>query len=1214
MARLEVRLLGGYRVDLNGERAYGFETDKARALLAYLMVERNRPHRRETLASLLWPDRPDAVARANLRQTLARLRRALRDAGEPRFLFVTPHGLQFNAASDYLLDVAELEAYGRSPARHAQLLPSALCSDFLAGFAIPDSEAFQAWLLNEQEYCHRLVIDILEEQCSHWEEVGAYEQAAAAGAQMIQVEPWLEEAHRRCMRDLALAGRREEALHRYDLCRGALQAELGAEPGPSTQALYVDIRDGAPVSVVGRDRLACSRHTSEPVARFVAREAECGQLSLHLVSALRGEGRVVLVSGEVGSGKSALLEAFAAAAMAENPDLLVAGVRCYPGGSADPNAPLRRLGEILFGDLDSDSTWWIPDSDQASRLRQVSEDALTALVDCGCDLIHSFLPARSIRRRFEALPARSAGSAKMPDWDEGLKAATWPGGPRSLARPGPASPDNPQDQLICALAALSRKHPLLLLFDDLQWVDESTASFLFRLSKDLVGCPVLALGAYRPTAVAIGQTVPHSSERVRHPLARMINELRLHAGEIVIDLDRADGKALLEALVDMEPNRLGAPFRDALLAHTDGHALFTVETLRNLQEREVLFKDEAGRWVARDDLDWGALPVRVEAAIAERIDRLPAVSHRILSIASVQGDAFSAELVAELAHSAVADVVACLSGSLAREHRLVLPGTVHVVHGVRRSVYRFAHHLFGKYLYDQLDPIQRGQLHRQVAAVLARQVEDDAVEREQLSAQLAWHYECAGMRLEAAQTLYQAGRRAMSLSAFREAIQRFEQGLALLHGEPATPERARLEQQLVLGLLSPQRSLKGWEIAGYQSNLARARQIGAGEMDSRQGLLLVLAEMERLMVQGHYAEALASVDRARAAAQASGDLTLLPILLANAGTIHCLLGQLQTGLPLLESVLAWQTAERCAELRQWNGWDLGVIAMTWSGAAYWLTGYGERGIARCQAAVNAAQERSDPLGLAFALAYSLVLQVLSGGKPAEAEPHVARLRQLALDNGFEWWRVFAEILAGRLMLDRGEISGGIELCGATVAAWQGSGMQMGLPILVALIAGGCLRARQRLPAGQQAARERLLGAGSASLEMVSHLPGLRDGWIAPELNRLRGELLFARDGEAAAPEALGRFRTAVRLAQQHGTLVWELRAALSTVRLLRAIRGEGDAELIAALDHLRLVYGMFTEGWSGPPDLQEAAMRLGTAEGTPESGVAPMPASITVPG
>ena len=271
MTRLVVRLLGGFRVEVDGEAVYGFETDKARALFAYLIVEADRPHRRETLASLLWPERPDTIARSEpppgagpraagaWRLSVAERRCVAGDGAipppnhggigrSPPLLFVTLTDVQFNAASDYSLDVAALEAFARpsagGPGRRLQPLPEALCADFLAGFAVPDSETFQAWVLNKQEYYHRLALDILEDQNAAFEAAGDFERAVAAARLQLRMEPWLEEAHRRCMRGLALAGRRDEALHQYELCRLALDAELGAEPAPSTETLSAAIRAG----------------------------------------------------------------------------------------------------------------------------------------------------------------------------------------------------------------------------------------------------------------------------------------------------------------------------------------------------------------------------------------------------------------------------------------------------------------------------------------------------------------------------------------------------------------------------------------------------------------------------------------------------------------------------------------------------------------------------------------------------------------------------------------------------------------------------------------------------------------------------------------------------------------------------------------------------------------------------------------------------------
>ena len=108
-------------------------------------------------------------------------------------------------------------------------------------------------------------------------------------------------------------------------------------------------------------------------------------------------------------------------------------------------------------------------------------------------------------------------------------------------------------------------------------------------------------------------------------LAAVLSECRRLFGDVWVDLDRADttgDRRFMDALIDAEPNRLGEPFRVALFRRTEGHALFTVELLRAMQERGDLLQDEDGRWIAGQGLDWDALPARVEAVIAERMDRL----------------------------------------------------------------------------------------------------------------------------------------------------------------------------------------------------------------------------------------------------------------------------------------------------------------------------------------------------------------------------------------------------------------------------------------------------------------------------------------------------------------------------------------------------------------------------------------------------------------
>ena len=110
MAWLVLSLLGSFEATLDGEPISGFESAKVQALLAYLAVEADRPHRRDPLAALLWPTRPDGAARNNLRHALASLRETIgdREAAKP-FLLVTRETIRFDSTSDHLLDVERFE-------------------------------------------------------------------------------------------------------------------------------------------------------------------------------------------------------------------------------------------------------------------------------------------------------------------------------------------------------------------------------------------------------------------------------------------------------------------------------------------------------------------------------------------------------------------------------------------------------------------------------------------------------------------------------------------------------------------------------------------------------------------------------------------------------------------------------------------------------------------------------------------------------------------------------------------------------------------------------------------------------------------------------------------------------------------------------------------------------------------------------------------------
>jgi predicted ATPase/DNA-binding SARP family transcriptional activator len=246
MARLALSFLGPFEATLEGVPITTFDSNKVRALLAYLAVEADRPHSREFLAGLLWPDYPERSARTNLRNALANLRKAIRDQkAMPPYLTVTRATIQFNQQSDHWTDVAafaELADRG-SPSD----LESALAlyrGPFLEALSVDDSAPFEDWCLRVREQLDRQVTSTLEHLAAQYEEQGQVERALGYARRQVELAPWQEEAHRNLMRLLARSGARSAALAQYEACRRALREELDVEPGEETTQLYERIRDG----------------------------------------------------------------------------------------------------------------------------------------------------------------------------------------------------------------------------------------------------------------------------------------------------------------------------------------------------------------------------------------------------------------------------------------------------------------------------------------------------------------------------------------------------------------------------------------------------------------------------------------------------------------------------------------------------------------------------------------------------------------------------------------------------------------------------------------------------------------------------------------------------------------------------------------------------------------------------------------------------------
>ena len=229
-------------------------------------------------------------------------------------------------------------------------------------------------------------------------------------------------------------------------------------------------------------------------------------------------------------------------------------------------------------------------------------------------------------------------------------------------------------------------------------------------------------------------------------------------------------------MIDSEPNHLDASFREQLFAHTEGHPLFTVELLRNLQESGDLLKDKDGSLIQGLTLDWDRLPARVEGVIGERIARLPEGLRETITIASVMGYYFIAQVLARVQKVPERTLVQDLSRELEKRYLLVFEQGETKIGNQFLSNYRFSHALTQQYLYDELSAGERRMLHGEIAETLEAISADHG---DQFALQLARHYDEAGNAEKAVSYWTLAGNAAFAIYAQKEAIAAYTRALEL---------------------------------------------------------------------------------------------------------------------------------------------------------------------------------------------------------------------------------------------------------------------------------------------------------------------------------------------------------------------------------------------------------------------------------------------------
>lgn len=520
---------------------------------------------------------------------------------------------------------------------------------------------------------------------------------------------------------------------------------------------------------------------------FVGRERELAELNQFLARAISGHGQVVFVAGEVGSGKTSLIAEFARQAQDAHADLLVVAGSCNAQtGISDPYLPFREVLALLTGDVDANVSHAAVTDEARVRLRGLLVRSAQVLIEVGPDLVDVLVPGAKLVGLVGKAVANVAG---VPDDLEQLVEQRRA---RLAAGQLPVEQSHIFEQYTAVLQRLAEEQPIAILLDDLHWVDLSSLSLLFHLGRRITDSRILIVGTYRPEDVALGR---HGE---RHPLDRVLNEFKRYFGDVEVDLRGAsdtERRRFIDELLDTEPNRLGSAFREALFRHTDGQALFTVELLREMQARGYIVQDEAGRWIEAPQLDWGVLPERVEGVVEERIGRLEDELREILTVASVEGEDFTAQVVARVQDASVRHLLRQLSRDLERRHHLVRECGEIVIDTHRLSRYQFAHTPCQRYLYGQLSAAERRLFHADVARILE---ELYAGKLDEITVQLARHYEEAGVPDKAVKYLLDAGDHARALYAHAEAVTYYEKALAILEEQGERERAARVLMKLGL--------------------------------------------------------------------------------------------------------------------------------------------------------------------------------------------------------------------------------------------------------------------------------------------------------------------------------------------------------------------------------------------------------------------------------
>jgi DNA-binding SARP family transcriptional activator len=532
--RLSLSLLGSPRIELDG-KPIAVDTRKAVALLAYLAIT-HQPHSREALAALLWPEYDQSHAFAALRRTLSALNKASGGASleieretiglaeDVVTIDVDLFQQKLAACRNHAHPATETCARCLDPLTAAAALYR---GDFLAGFSLRDSAAFDDWQFFQAESLRRDFLGVLDRLVRLHGERGESESAIDQARRYLSIDPLHEPAHRALMRLYAQTGQRPAALRQYQECGRILKAELGVEPLAETVQLWQAIKDN-PLAVTDMRPAPIAEAVRAEVWPLVGRERELHTL-LRLYDRIKTDGQCVAIEGEAGIGKTRLVEEFLAQVQPRGATLIAA--RGYAGEANVAYAPVT---EALRGALAR-----LPDANRLAHLPSIWLSEAARL-----------LPELIAQRHDVPAPPTLTDASARARFHEGIA------------------------QTLLALCGRTefggRSAPGIIFLDDAHYADEASLELLTYLVRRLRGRPLLIIAAWRDADVPPDHRLRSILSEAQHAQSGTVLTL--------LPLNETDVTQLLHAA--QLPDDLSA----ALYREAEGVPLFVVEYLQAWRE------------------------------------------------------------------------------------------------------------------------------------------------------------------------------------------------------------------------------------------------------------------------------------------------------------------------------------------------------------------------------------------------------------------------------------------------------------------------------------------------------------------------------------------------------------------------------------------------------------------------------------------------------